>query len=434
MAIAAVGELATVLDVIENSLGARPSAQQLRNLTVPELEELADLLQQLSDAQSDQEIPGGASLVGGWMGAFWSEPLLREDLSKSLLYYANLLVLDPLADYFADRSRFPASHPIRVRRPEDGQLNVVTSGPELWSRNGSFAELRSTPSEAAARFARIVENLYSLEPLIRSGIVVLRSQWPTLSRRADSLASSVRHDIRSKELQALAREPASAEDSFPVWDNLRGLALSFGGAVLPSDEPWETQHVFYYLAKTLAVADAAGAQYVPGTERDLQLLRQKVRTSIGMSHPSAFLSEVARVIVPSFDVPIREAVAMRQSSANFEDWRSKLDLIRRAGAEDDPEDLRSRVEDELRPAVRAVQAEVSKGSMLSKLDKAGADFVFAAGIAAATATATGGNPGASVGAAAASGIVSWLRRAYSQRSQHGAEAVLAALVSGAKNT
>ncbi|TFB56336.1 hypothetical protein [Cryobacterium tagatosivorans] len=427
MALAGPGELLTALDVLENALGSRPTPEQLRKLTIPELDELSGLLGELSEAQCDDEIPGGASLIGGWLGGYWSEPSLRGDLGKSLLYYSNLLVLDPLADYFDDRSRLPATRPIRVRRKEDKQFNTLTSGPDMWSRNGSFGSLRDAPEEAVGRFAAIVGNLYSLEPLIRSGVVVLRSQWPILSRNSEALAASVRHDIRSKEMQSLAREPSTAGDSFAVWDNLRGGAVSFPSGVLSSDEPWETQHVFYDLAKTLAIADAAGAQHVPSTERDLELLRTKVSSAARSTYPRAFLGEVARVAVPSFDIPIQQAVAMRESSASFEDW---LDLIRRAGAADDAGQLRERVQDELRPAIRSVEAEIGKSTMLSLLDKTLADVIFTGGVASIAALASGGSPIASAGAAAASGIVSWIRRAYGQRSLGGAEAVLAALVRG----
>ncbi|TFB63323.1 hypothetical protein E3N86_05210 [Cryobacterium sp. Hz7] len=407
---------------------------QLRKLTIPELDDLAGLLGELSEAQSKDAIPGGAYLVGGWLGTYWSEPFLRGDLSRSLLYYSNLLVLDPLADYFDDRSRLPTTHPIRVRRPEDAKFNTVTSGPAIWSTHGTFMAFRDDPDRAVARFAAIVENLYSLESLIKSGVVVLRSQWPILSDRRDALATSVRHDVRSQAMQSLARQPSTADDAFAVWDNLRGLSLSFSGGAIPSDEPWETQHIFYYLAKTLAIADASGAQYVPSTERDLELLRTKVGSAARFTHPGGFLEEVARVVVPSFDVPIARAVEMRESSSGFEDWRSTLDRIRRAGAADNSEELRERVQDELRPAVRAVEAELGRSSLLSSLDKTGSDFIFTGGLAAVAATVGGGNPYVAASAAATSGLVSWIRRAYGPRSQGGPDAVLAALVRRSKKS
>ena len=62
VALAGPGELLTALDVLENALGSRPTPEQLRKLTIPELDELSGLLGELSEAQCDDEIPGGASL------------------------------------------------------------------------------------------------------------------------------------------------------------------------------------------------------------------------------------------------------------------------------------------------------------------------------------------------------------------------------------
>lgn len=434
MTLAGPGELPNVLDVLENHLGEKPSPPGLRKLKLSELQEIGELLSELASAQSDQKIPGGASFLGGWLGAHWSEPSLSEDLGKSLLYYPNLLVLDPLADFFDDRSALPKTRPIRVRR-RDGIYNTVTSGPSLWSTDGSFEALRENPYKAAARFSAIVTNLYALEDPIRHGVLVLRSQWPTISRRAQALAASVRHDIQSPHMQALAREPAnSAEDAFAVWDNLRGASLSFDGPVAPADAPWETQHVFYYLAKTLAVADAAGAQYVPATERDLELLRLKSSSGSTSAHPSALLAEVARLVVPSFDIPIREAVAMRRSSEGFQDWRSLLDRIRRASKNDDPDELRERVRDELLPSIRAVELELKKSTVLRSLDLGAADVIFVGGVAAATAITTGGHPAASAAAAGISGVMSWIRRAYSREDIGGVNGVVAALVKGSRKS
>ena len=434
MALAGPGELPTALDVLENGLGARPTPQQLRKLTIPELEEMSGLLAQLSEAQCEDEIPGGAYLLGGWLAALWSEPIFRGDLATSLLYYPNLLVLDPLADFFDDRSRLPLSRPIRARRPEDGKFNTVTSGPQFLSRVGSFESFRESQEQAVARFAAIVENLYSLESLIRSGVVVLRSQWPILSRRKNALASSVRHDIRSNEMQSLAREPASADDSFAVWDNVRGMALGFPHGVHPSDEPWEMQDVFYYLAKTLAVADASGAQYVPSTERDLELLRRKSGSIADSAHPGEFLAEVARVVVPSFEVSIEQAVKMRQSSESFEDWRSALRQILNARTGKSTEDLREQIQDELRPMLRKVEAELNRSSALSRLKTTAADVIFTGGVQVGAAAMSGGSPAIAAAAAVSSGVLSWIRRGYGQQSLGGAEAVLAALVRGSKKS
>ncbi len=426
------GELPTILDVVENVLGDRPSPEAISKLSIAELDNLSELVAQFGEAQSEQEAVGQPALVGGWLGALWSEPLLAEELAKSLLYYPTLLVLDPIADLFGDRSALPVPRPIRVRR-RDGVYNTVTSGPRLWSAANSYEQLRATPGAANLRLSGIISNLYSLEPLIRSGVVVLRDQWPTLRRRSQSLATSVRHDIRSTAMQELMRvRGESAEEQFAVWDNLRGMQLSFDEPVAASDRPWESEHEFFYLAKTLAIADAAGAQYVPATERDLLLLRTKMASTVGAGHPSQFLAEVARVVTPDFQTSIERAVQMRQSSEGFADWRSSLDRMKRDGIADDPTTLRERVQDELQPRMRAVERELKSMSTLSSLDSTGADFVVAGGFAAATASFNGGDIWSAVGGAAASGAASWLRRAYGRSHSHNSDPVLATLLRSSK--
>ena len=415
----------TVFDVIENCLGDRPTRAQLEALSIEELEEVAGYLGELGTAQADQEIPGGASFLGGWLSSFWSERELREELSDSILYYDRILVLDPLANYFNDGSAIPEPHPIRYRR-RDGRDNTVTAGAALWSSWGSYEETRSDPQQAARRFAAIVMNLYELEQPIRDGVVVLRSQWPVLAQRAAQLGTAVRHDIRSKELQAFIRGIPPNEIGPTVWDNLQGMAVTLDGPVHPADEAWQAEPFFYYLNKMLAVADAAGAQYVPSTAVDLGLLERKASGALHRMHPGAMLREVSRVVVPSIDVPIREAVAMRRSSDDFEDWRRSLSAIQRNASADTAEELAQRVEDELRPRVHAVQRQLQRNSLGAAVRSEGASVVIDGAVGAAATILTHDILGA--GAGIASGVLQWIWRAYTREKPRGADAVLSVLV------
>lgn len=414
----------TVFDVIENHLGDRPTRAQLEALSIEELEELAGYLGELSTAQADEEIPGGASLLGGWLSSFWSERVLREELSDSILYYDRLLVMDPLADYFSDRSALPQPHPIRYRRPDGGE-NTITAGAALWNW-GSYEEVRSVPADAARRFAAIVMNLYELEQPIRSGVLVLRNQWPVLAERAEQLATAVRHDVGSKELQTFVRGVPPTEVGLTAWDSLQGGGITFDSPARAADKPWQAEPFFYYLNKMLAVADAAGAQYIPSTALDLGLLERKVSGALHRMHPGVMLREVSRVAVPSVEVPIREAVAMRRSSEDFEDWRSTLSAIQRNGSADTSEELAQRVEDELAPRVRAVQRGLQRSSFAASVRSQGASLVIDGAIGAATAMLTHDVWGA--GAGVTSGALHWIYRAYTREKPHGADAVLSVLV------
>jgi len=418
--------LPTVLDVIDNVLGSAPKAERVARLSLSELDGLRDRLSELWEAQHADPVVGGAYLVGDWTPAFWSEPQMRTALANSLMYYPRLLVLDPLADFFGDRSVIPEMHTIRYRRP-DGQYNVVSSGPRIWTSHGIFDSLRDSPAVAATKVARILRNLYELEPLIRSGVLVVRSQWPTLRDRRQHIATSVRHDIQSDAMQRLARLPRPGGEALAVWDNLRGFQISMNGPVHAADARWKTEPEFYFLAKTLAVADAAGSQYVPSTESDLELLRAKVNNCLPHRHPGELLQEVARVVLPTVDVPIKRAIEMRESSENFADWRSGLDQLRRSSSADDPDELRERVEDDLRPRIHAVEREVARTSLSTSARDEFSDLVISAMIGSAAALASGdGLTG--VGAGFGTGVAQWVRRAYMRERPSGADAVLATLI------
>jgi hypothetical protein len=112
-----------------------------------------------------------------------------------------------------------------------------------------------------------------------------------------------------------AAQQASFGGMLPVWDVLRGAQVSPPGGILPMDAPLQWEPEYFYLAKTLAVADAAGAIYAPSSEDELRLLIAK-SSRLGAAaaregHPVELLREVARVLVPDLQLDAATAVAMR---------------------------------------------------------------------------------------------------------------------------
>lgn len=425
-----MAESPTVLDALEAWLGSRPTRTVLEKLTLHELDDLAELLGELWEAQAEGRIATDASLLGGWTSAAWSEAVFRPELSDSLLYYPSLVVLDPLADFFADRSVLQEMHGIRYRRP-DGRDNTLVTGPRMWSEQGSYREMRTDPSAATTRFATIVDNLYTLEEPIRGGVLILRSQWPVLARRREQIAAGVRHDIGSASMQGFVNDIASAQIGPTVWDNLQGLSVELNLPVRPADARWKAEPAFYYLNKTLALADASGAQYVPSTQVDLDLLTLKVNLGVRRVHPASLLREVARLVAPAVDVPIREAVALRRSSEDFEAWRREIQRFGRSASADTPEELRERVEDELSPKIDAVRRAMARSTFAHSVRTDGATVVISGAIAAGAALATNQSSSSAVinGAAVSlTGSVGWVVRAYTRRKPHGANAVLTTLL------
>ncbi|MBT2555479.1 hypothetical protein [Arthrobacter sp. ISL-5] len=320
----------TVLDALENSLGAKPTHPELAMLSLAELDQLAGVLGEFWLVQADEAISDGASLISGWRSAYGSEPSFREDLSDSLLYYPRLLLLDPLANFFDDRSALPDTRGIRYRRG-DGADNVVHAGAQIWSRDGSYESLREDPASAAARFAGIVHNLY------------------------------------------------------------------------------------------------AHAQYVPSSEAELTLLRKKVTVGAHHMHPEAVLREVSRVAVPSIDVSVRQAAAIRKSSSDFEDWRSALRSIQRGASADSPDELRQRVEDELRPRVNKVRRDLESSSLKEHVRTDGTDVIIDGALGFSVAFATH-EPLWGAAATVGSGVLQWIRKAYTRARPTGADAVLTTLL------
>lgn len=416
----------TILDGLEEALGAKPVRAEVLKLGRVELDQLAGALGEFWRYQAEELIPEGASLIGGWRSAYGSEPTFREDLSDSLLYYPKLLLLDPLANFFDDRSSLPEPRGIRYLR-RDGVYNTVQAGATIWSRAGSYESFREEPGVAATRFASIVDNLYALEGPIREGVTVLRSQWPILERRRAQLEAAVRHDVGSRDMQDFISSIPVDQIGLTAWDDLQGLSVSLDGPVRPADEKWRAEPFSYYLNKMLAVADAFGAQYVPASEVDLALLRLKVVTGAHREHPGGMLREISRVVVPSLEVPIRQAVAVRKSSDDFEDWRSALRTIQRDAAADSPAELRERVEDVLQPRVNKVRHDLEKSSLKDLVISDGADLVIDAALGFSVGIAAQ-EPLWGAAAGAGSGVLQWIRKAYTRPKPSGADAVLATLL------
>lgn len=423
----------TILDALDGALGGRGAAD-LRKLSLRDIDEIADLLDEFWSAQYEMAPAPTASrsaFVGGWMGPFFSEPMLRRDLADALLYYPQVMVLDPLADFFSRGEGLPELWSVGYVRP-DREINKVASGPAMWRHNGTYESLRTDPEGAARRFASIVGNLYLLEQPIRAGVIDVRSQWPIIKARSHQLETALRFDVRSSVLQDYL---ATADVSgLHVWDSITGLQVSMDLPVVRRDAPMRAAPILYYLAKTLAVADAGDAQYVPTNEPSLGLLRSKYNDAVARTHPAAMLREVARIAVPSADVALREVVAIRQASDNFEDWRLSLEGLHRATASDDARTLRERVEETLLPKVHSVERELGSSSLGSSFRKAGADVVIDGAVGAATGAIAAGSvdPGAAallgVGGAATAGALRWLLRQYAPAPIGGDRAVLATLI------
>ncbi|WP_217376144.1 hypothetical protein [Paenarthrobacter ureafaciens] len=422
----------TPLEVLRNFFGEIPNEQALNSLTIEGLEELGQLLVQSSDASAAEQVPPATYYPGGWLGSGWNEPIFKSDLDLALLYYPRLLVHDPLSGYFFDRfDAIPRMKEIRIVNPSTrSHIAATYAGPDMFAQHGVYFTQRDEPEHALTSFRRLVRNVVAFAPLIDSGVVILRPQWPTILTRQQAIMASVRHDVRSPAMQAAA---AFDPSNTTRWDNIRGGKVSVpGGIVHPTDAPWENQEEFFYLAKTLAVADQAGATYVPPNDADFGLVRAKAATSAlkikGLEQqPTKLLEEVARITVPNLDLDTKTALQIRRDEECFDSWRRDLSALARDSRDDDAETLAGRVDDVLIPRIRDLRQSLKKSKPLrDNLIPDGASVAISAGIGFATA----GPPGALVGAAvgATPGVIGWLFKAYQRPNLSSSDTVLARLI------
>lgn len=205
-----------------------------------------------------------------------------------------------------------------------------------------------------------------------------------------------------------------------------------GTGFIAADERWAHQHESFFLAKTLAVADAAAAMYVPQTPGELSVLRSKgrqlkVASEVGFD----LLPEVHRFLLPDVDLSIRGAVRMRQSEESFEDWRRLMRSLSRDARSDTPEELEQRVADTLGPVVERVHKQLSIGSRAKiSLKDAPVTIAINATVPTAASLVATGSPGLALATAPVSGVLSWLWKMYRSPNLSGVDAVVAAVHRG----
>lgn len=421
--------LVTVLDVVEGFFGELPRKESVRALSRKQIEELGARAMESASVSAEDALDEPAVYPGGWLAGNWGEQAFRGDLNLALLYQPRLLVHDSLADFFfTEIDTLPDLS--NVRGAVGGMS--ITRGPKMWASINTYVGLRENLEDVQGRLATIIGYLVELAPLLRSGAVVARAQWPTIQQQAKAIMTSVRHDVRSPTMLEAAQQASFGGGMLPVWDVLRGAQVSPPGGILPMDAPLQWEPEYFYLAKTLAVADAAGAIYAPSSEDELRLLRAK-SSRLGAvaareGHPVDLLREVARVLVPDLQLDAATAVAMRESEGAFDDWRRSLRIIQKQSAGSSSDELRQQVEDELVPQVRAIERLTKRSHTIrAALKEESATTVVSGALATTMSVSTGqGWVGPVVGIG--TGALSWLWKAYRPPSLGGKQAVIASLL------
>lgn len=424
MVITEAGRLVTSLDVLDDLFDGLPNDETVEHMSALQIDDLGAKVnanaEKLSRIKPITSRPGDLVYPGGWLGNGWQHQIFRRELNCALLYEPRLLVHDPLAEYFfSDFSQLPEV----TLKLADG--SIMTHGARMWANSGRRTHRLDNIAAIREDLKAIFQLLRLFEPLIRNGTVVMRSQFPLLSREWHALDSSVRADMKTSSLVQIAEHQEGMP--LPRWDNLRGLHVAPPGGLLDPADPKQWQPEFYYLAKSLMFSNSAGAQYAPSTENELALLKAKVASTqrgVRALAPSAHLiEEVLRQMIPDLHLDPATAVKVHQSEEAFDEWRRELRELQLTSKGVVDEDLPQLVSDKMQPRIGGVRKAVSKSEVLR--EKAPKNIALA--IVSAISSFSSGPADMGV-AAVATGVGGALLDMYGRNQLDGSQPVIAALL------
>ena len=384
----------TIIDVVEDAVG---SIGQVRAdaLSGSALDRLAHSIIEFYDSWTPLGAEDGRMYSGGWIAGNLEAAEPRRYLFSSLLYYPEVVIHEPLADWF-----FPYREqlwsPPGVWADRRSML-IDGSEPAMLANSGYF-RFASEPDRTRSYLASVLPALAELAPLIRSGAVAPVPQWWIVHRHQRSIETAIRYDVRDPEFSKAVSEPIDLP--LPRGDQVRGMAITPSGGWSPGHAQRAlTQDPSYFLNKTLLIQQQSGALYVPPYASDAALLDVRLRR-VGEELASEGVDFSVAPSLVSAQLPFIEGVdvqtllKIRTDEAHFEDWRRTLRTVVRqirllpADGDEFRREAKEVLEDALLPQVAAIQRRTKASSVLrgSATDRVADLAVSAASMGLMTAT------------------------------------------------
>jgi hypothetical protein len=197
----------------------------------------------------------------------------------------------------------------------------------------------------------------------------------------------------------------------------------------------------FYLARTVAIADAFGAAYVPPSATDWVLSENRIEALLAPALERRaevnlrVVSALSRSELPLLrGVDARAIAAIHDNEESFEDWRRALRRAVRqiessttAGSAFE-EEGREVLEDELGPMAEEVAKAVSRSQLMREKAR-DAKIALSSGVAVAgSAAAAGAASPVAIATAAGSAVGTWLLGSLFPKKQGGARAIVAQLL------
>lgn len=231
----------TIFDVVDNFTTAA-GVDHLGGLPGTHLRDFGEEVRRYTQAADVPTMDPAQHPVylGGWPSANFGT-VNGAMLLSSLLYSGQILVKDPLADWFSDE-QYLIEHKLSARpghRNDDGTLNIGATRDFL---------------------RRLLPTLQALRPLIETGVVVLSPSQP-LFRREEAAITDLRRQLTERltsDLTGYLRRFTPGD--VPVDDNRRGLFAWAGGDKEQQYRDAISSGMLYF-AREYTLAKAAGAIY-----------------------------------------------------------------------------------------------------------------------------------------------------------------------------
>ncbi len=234
--------MTTILDVLDNFQTAH-GAEAIRRTSGRDIWPLGEEVRRFSESYTPPllDISKYPIYLGGWPSASFFMADQGELVLSSLLYSGQVLVKDPVSDWFSPQ-RYQVEHVVSSRQgylDDDGKPNIL----------------------GTRRFLSwVVPELFALRPLINNGAIVLVQGESFFLERTAEIS-----ELRQKLLDVLAVDPSVIASRFQpselaVDDRRRGL-FTFAGGEREAQLRSAIDGSLRYFAREWLLAQAYGAEY-----------------------------------------------------------------------------------------------------------------------------------------------------------------------------
>lgn len=409
------GSSTSILDVLENALDgdiSRTAAAKLSQRQVDDLFEAVNAFYASWSPPASEQSEMRVHL-GGWVAMTAKTGLARDLLNSALLYAHEVVIYDPVAAYFEPRRNSLRTLPPVIGQGITGEgasVNVEATAGYVRFR-GDLAGHRSCLGDA-------FEQLAELAPLIRDGVAVPIPHLRLTLQRQEEIFTGLRKMLGDEEYRAAASEvidrPAITQDEGPQV-HIQVPPRNKKAAILQ-----EFGDPAYYLARTLALASASGASYLPPSATEWRIYEQRLR-SLGTRLAPKEREDliVAPAIVNASlpflqDLSAKDLLGARRDGESFEHWRRALRRATRhiqaspAEGTEFPAEARRVLEDELLETADQVRKETSRTASLSRHARSASIGMATGAVGVGVGTVALGAPLTGLATLATSGMLKWV--------------------------